>query len=84
MIPLPPHIALKNAIRAFPAYLYTFVVGFIIALIEDINVTTFALTGAVTSFAAHSALIGVAAFAIIYSLGRIVFLLGQIIAQHNR
>lgn len=79
--PLIP--TLKSAILGFPRYAFSYITGLLTALIEDLNVTTFALTAVAVGWATHSVPIAVAAFFVVYSFARVVLVLAQSVASNR-
>lgn len=79
----PPTITeeLVTTIVHAPQFFAQYVVGLFIVLISEALVTTFALAAVAVGFATDSVLIGLAAFGVIYSLGRMVDMLCRVVAQ---
>jgi hypothetical protein len=67
-VPIVP--AVWGATKGIPAYLVGYFAGLYIALVTDVNVTTFALAGVCAGLATQSVLIGLIVFLGIHSFAR--------------
>lgn len=71
-MPYPsPLRQLFQAIIGFPAYLFGWTIGLLVAVLTDLHITTLAISGVLVGFARESVIDGFAAFFILYVLSRI-------------
>lgn len=86
MTPVEPSLAenLVKALVGFPKYIVEWFVGLLIVTLNDLHITTLAVTGVAVGFASGSVLIGIAAFFVAYTASRTFAIIGDGVAVGAR